>query len=292
VATGDHHDWKTVLDRLSGARRILVLGATDVGKSSFIREVLQRRPELRLLDLDPGQKMIGAPGTVSLGRDVGGALRLERFRFIGTTSASSLSALTRAGSALADDAQGRCIANTSGFVRGLGERLQLMTIEALEPDLIVAIEEKAELQPILASAGPCPVVRVPRSPAARRKGEGERRRLRQSALDDALSGATRREFHATLGVIPAPPAPFEGTTRPLCSLVDGADQDMCIGVLEQFDGQNMVVHSVKPPRPPEAIRLGKMWCERRGNQWRLVDGLKPSWRAERGPINGGSDAFR
>ncbi len=279
MTTVELTDWQAALDRLGGALRILVLGATDVGKSSFIREALRRPgPELRLLDLDPGQKMIGPPGTVGLGSIAGSEVRIERFRFVGTTSANSLRQIVGAASLLARGSPGAWIANTSGFVRGPGERLQLLTIQALQPDLIVAIEEGRELEPILAAAGPRLVVRVPRSLAARRKGAGERRRLRQAALDRALSLATRNEVH-DLRFWPAPPAPFESAARPLCSLVDSAGEDMCVGVLEHVDEHGLiVVHGAPPPRRPCAAGLGKIWCEWTGDDWRLVDAQRPSWR--------------
>ena len=83
-------EWRDALARAGGCRRVLVLGATDMGKTSFIRAFFDRAGgDARLIDLDPGQKMIGAPGTVTRGRPE----RVERLVFIGTTSASALSAI-------------------------------------------------------------------------------------------------------------------------------------------------------------------------------------------------------
>lgn len=111
-------EWLDALARLRAARRTLVLGAADVGKSSFVHAALSAKPGLRLLDLDPGQKMVGPPGTVSLGAKADGQLVLERFRFVGTTSAGQLRLLFAATSAFAS--QEPLIANTSGFGRDPG----------------------------------------------------------------------------------------------------------------------------------------------------------------------------
>ena len=69
--------WAAAIARIEEGlvRRVLVLGETDVGKSTFIRAavsaVSQVGAPLPLIDLDPGQKMIGSPGTAALGSETG-----------------------------------------------------------------------------------------------------------------------------------------------------------------------------------------------------------------------------
>src|SRR4051812_44571804 len=117
-------EWQKALDRAAGAGLLLVLGPMDVGKSSFLRALARRRPGLALLDLDPGQKMIGPPGSASLG-SLEPEPRLERFVFLGSTAVRGFGALLAAARSLAASAEGRPIAvNTSGFVKGPGALLQ------------------------------------------------------------------------------------------------------------------------------------------------------------------------
>ncbi|HWH22870.1 MAG TPA: Clp1/GlmU family protein, partial [Allosphingosinicella sp.] len=129
---------------------MLVIGPTDAGKSSFILAATEAAAAagnpLRLIDLDPGQKMLGPPGSVSLGSTL--PLRLDKFLFVGTTSASAFSAITKGATELARFGE-PFIANTSGFVRGLGARLQSWTIAALDADLVIAIGDRTGLGPIV-----------------------------------------------------------------------------------------------------------------------------------------------
>lgn len=261
--------WETALT--SPAQRILVLGATDAGKSSFIRALAARRPELALVDLDPGQKMVGPPGTASRGRidpDSGAAL-LERFIFLGTTSASALGAIARAAALLAAGSE-PAIINTAGFVRGLGACLQAMTIRSMRPDLIVAIGEG--LEPIVTTFPHVAILRLPRAASARRKSAAARAALRQAAFEEALRGAELREFGPIL-LDPGPPLPFADARRPVCALADPAGEDVALGVMEAAD----------PPRvlatvtgPVSRIRLGHMWARPSPTGWRLLEKLAPA----------------
>ena len=66
--------WAELADRLAPSAwgRLIVLGGTDVGKSSFLRflaRVLVRRGQtVALLDTDLGQKMVGPPACLRCSR--------------------------------------------------------------------------------------------------------------------------------------------------------------------------------------------------------------------------------
>jgi len=272
--------WEVALNRAADAARIVVIGATDAGKSSFVMEVLSRRGrELALLDLDPGQKMIGPPGTVSLGRYDPDArcASPERFVFLSSTSARKFNATTQAASALAAEA-GLFIVNTAGFIGGPGIWLQVQTIAALQPDLIVAIG--GGLDRILAAHPAIPTVRIERSPLATRKSAARRAAIRQAAFASALDGALQLSFGDWLEMEPALPVPFDTEARPICALADERG-DMAIGVLERF-GSEIIVHAHQPPRTPRTLKLGSMWAEQRAGEWTLLERLIPSWAAPGG----------
>ena len=260
-------DWTDALAALTAARRVLVLGATDMGKSSFIRALLASRDEpMRLIDLDPGQKMMGPPCTASCGcRD-----RLERFIFLGSTSAGSFRQLTQAGTVLAEGAE-PFVVNTGGYVQGPGARLQAMTAAALAPDAIVVIGPAPSLEPLLANT---PALRLERSHEARRKSPSARAQIRQAAFAEALTGAERASFGPDeVNWEPGPPLPWPTEERPVCALADASGEDMTIGILEQ----ELTVWSRPPPRQVRTIRLGKMWAGPSANGWLLQERLSPAW---------------
>jgi hypothetical protein len=277
-------DWRKALDATAAARRMMVIGSSDVGKSHFARQALEEGDGASLIDLDPGQKMFGAPGTLGVGRlGEAGSLKLERFAFTGSTSPVSpeyLVAMRR----LLQGEGGRLIANTSGLVRGLGVRLQIMTIEAVRPDLIVAITDGPELDPILARLRGIAVAHVRRPPNARRKGPGERRRARQQGFAAALKGAIRETLPADIPFLPGVPAPFADLARPVCAISDSDGLEMCIGVVESLDVGGATIFSGQPCPPNPKIHLGRMWAMPAGQTWHLLQRLQPSW--EGGLANG------
>jgi len=174
--------WSMTIDEILSCRheRIVVIGPTDVGKSSFIRALAERTPRT-LIDLDPGQKMVGPPGTVSAAVIAGpdAAERCMRFVFVGSTSALVLSRIVAGAARLATAAP--LVANTSGFVAGPGARLQAASIAALSADCVVAIGFGAA-EPPLPKGWSGQLHRLPRSPFARRKSPALRRRIRQEAF--------------------------------------------------------------------------------------------------------------
>jgi polynucleotide 5'-hydroxyl-kinase GRC3/NOL9 len=266
-------DWSEALARAADSRRILVLGATDVGKTRFIRQLMGDRAELRLIDLDPGQKMIGPPGTASLGN----LSELGRFIFLGSTSASNLGGIARAAAALAADAGGPFVVNTAGFIAGLGARLQAITAKAIAPDLVIEIGPDPASDPITPAIAGVPLIRLHRSPAARRKSSSVRAGIRQRAFEEALAGAELVSIAASFHR--GPPALPPGAERPVCALADEAGADMCLAVLRGFGEAGVQLDAPPPPRPVELVRLGKMWAEPRTGGWKLLDKLSPSWSA-------------
>ena len=260
-------DWEEALARAAAAERVAVVGPTDVGKSTFLHALAARRAGLRLLDLDPGQKMLGAAGTASLGR-IEPELRLEHFVWLGSTAVGSFRALAEAAVVLAERAQGPLAVNTSGYVAGPGARLQAMTLSAVQPDLVVAIAAE-HLVGNLSSA-----IRLERSAHARRKSPARRAAIRQAAFAAALEGAFAWPLPEEVLFEPGPPLPFEGPERPVCALADAAGEDMEVGVLF---GSAVLVR--RPPRPVARVRLGKMWAAPADGGWKLLERLAPAWMA-------------
>ena len=275
--------WAAAIARIEEglARRVVVIGETDVGKSSFVYAAMnaaaQVRAPLQLIDLDPGQKMIGPPGTATLANKTWGKTGVERLVFIGSTSANELSRIVAAASLLARASADGFIANTAGFVRGPGARLQSATIGALQPDLIVAIGEEDRLRPILDAHLNIAISPLERPALARRKSAAERARLRQAAFAAALNGAEAVVLPTDgLSFTPAPPVSFTGPARPVCALAGAAGNVMAIGVLQQVKGET-VVFAAPGQSSIAMVQLGKMWARPSPAGWQLLEKLTPAW---------------
>jgi hypothetical protein len=103
---------------------VVVLGGTDIGKSSFCRLLCSHIASLNqraaLLDTDLGQKMIGPPACVSLATCAADTLDLKRIRFVGEASAAAnIPGVIASTARLARESSAdRLVVNTSGLITG------------------------------------------------------------------------------------------------------------------------------------------------------------------------------
>jgi polynucleotide 5'-kinase involved in rRNA processing len=261
-------EWADAIAAAESCRRILVLGDRDVGKSSLVRALCSGRRR-NVIDLDPGQTMIGPPGAVSRGRL--GPDRLSRYAFIGSTSPVHINAVTQAAAELAGRAE-PFVANTAGFVTGIGARLQAATIARLRPDCLLLVGEAPELEPALGRAQVC-IIRLPTSPFARPKTAAMRRQVRQLAFERALADA-RRVSCSRLRFLPAPPPLLASDERPVCSVADERGRDVGYGLVL---GPDELFVSKLPPEPTPVVRLGRIWARPGADGWSLLERLAPAW---------------
>jgi polynucleotide 5'-hydroxyl-kinase GRC3/NOL9 len=188
----------------AGLRRLLLLGAADVGKSSFCRLLIERLlaagRDVAVVDADIGQKDLGPPAAVTLGYPkLGGALSDTTpvgFFFVGATSPIGRLLPLALGTAMfARDAEAAStIVNTTGMIDCNGRVLKGYKIEAVRPDAIVAIERSGELAPILAAHWHIHTIRLTPSPLAQPRGRMQRRAARERAFARYFGPAQRLEF--------------------------------------------------------------------------------------------------
>ena len=235
--------WERLAEDLAATswRRLVVLGATDVGKSTFCRflgaYLLDRDHRVGLLDTDLGQKMAGPPACVTLANFTApDLLDLERIRFVGeVSSAANIAGVVAASARLTGTFGGnRLIVNTDGLITGPGVGLKRWQLDALAPDRILAICRGSELQPVLESVLAIKVDRIELSELVRRKSPAAREQNRRSALTRALGdcrpvqvpGVIVEDLHRT--------APFAEQLR-LCGLADCEGEDRGIGLVRWSD---------------------------------------------------------
>lgn len=196
--------WRSAADSLLERLRprILVLGATDTGKSAFCRYLAQRLQQQgrspALLDADIGQKDVGPPATGTLARAVEGGPPFvpSDLHFVGAVDPRGhFLPLTVGLAVLASRARDQpLIINTPGILRGPGRPLLQSALELLSPDAVVALERRGEAGAILGGGPAFETLRLRPSRAAHRKGPGVRRERRQQAFQAHFATAEQREY--------------------------------------------------------------------------------------------------
>ena len=186
-----------------GRCTVLAIGGSDVGKSSFCRylaEALARQSEVVLIDADIGQANIGPPGTISLARvsvpvDFAATTPAAYF-FVGSTNPMGrLLPLVIGTANLAHEASAAFIViNTTGLIHETGRVLKNYKIEAVRPDVIVALERRNELAPIRAANRHAHIIRLTPSRAARSKDDYEKIEARARAYARHFAKASRVEL--------------------------------------------------------------------------------------------------
>jgi polynucleotide 5'-hydroxyl-kinase GRC3/NOL9 len=211
-------------------RRVLVVGEKDTGKSKFCRFLAQATTRsgrsTALLDTDVGQKLVGPPACVSMDDAHGISLA-----FVGTTNPIlSWSRLIEGTRRLASQTNADClIVNTSGLLAGPGRRLKAAKIDALRPDLLIAVGTGQSLKKIAQHVLAPPILHVPSSPQARHKTAGERRTARHEAFRQYFSNSGLLKLNS--GML----APSDGEAPLPAGLLLGlsgkAGQDLGLGLL-------------------------------------------------------------
>ena len=231
----------------SAVHRVLVLGAVDAGKSTFCRLLLEAAVQegrtAAVIDADVGQKMVGPPAAVTSAAaeapDVVAGLA-----FVGTIDPvtglrSIVSGLGQLRQQVPADL---LVVNTSGLLRSsIGRRLKAAKIAVLRPDLLVAVGDDPALDAVLADHPTTPCLRLPSSPAARRKGPGRRRAARRDAFRRYLEGSALHDLPFLAGVPPL-------SERQLVGLVDQEGRVLAVGLVEAVSlaGQKARVRSPAP----------------------------------------------
>ena len=159
----EYAEWETTLGAvLESGSSALVIGGTDVGKTTFTRLVVNRAVSagnrVAVIDADPGQSEIGPPGCAGLAFIDSPIASLSHLApaalaFIGSVSpAGHLPEHITAVRRLADMAGDRfLVTDTSGYLHGPGaRRLVQLEFELLAPVHVIALQRGDELQGILA----------------------------------------------------------------------------------------------------------------------------------------------
>lgn len=267
--------WREAAARIAAAKpaRVLVIGATDRGKSTFCAYLcwylLRRGRQPAFIDADVGQKDVGPPATISLARP-----RLDQplttlapkaLYFVGAVSPLAHLLPMVVGTRYLADLAGEnfVVINTSGLVFDVGQVLKTYQIDALRPDWIVALEQDRELAPILAAHRHFPILRLPASPQARVKSMELRRQRRQAAFRFYFRQA--REVVLLLEDLIVQRGPVGGarsraavlTPGRLCALADVEQQVQGLALIVGFDpAKRLLTLSTPATETGPVLQLG------------------------------------
>jgi polynucleotide 5'-hydroxyl-kinase GRC3/NOL9 len=288
-------DWEAaaaeVLER--GLRTVLVIGRSSVGKSSFCRYLagflLAQQAEVAFVDADIGQSSLGPPATVTLGYLTPSldfsAAPVASYYFVGSAGPMGRFLPLVIGTAsLAREARAAfVIIDTTGLVNESGRVLKNYKIEAVRPDVIVAVERANELASIRMANRHVPIMSLKPSRKAHGKDDHDRIEVRRLAYARHFAGASLLElpldplvFQRTLlfggklteldGAIYAersaeglvivgmPTAPPPGSKvlpsgferNLLCGIADAAGRCLGLGIIERIDFTRRMISLTTP----------------------------------------------
>jgi polynucleotide 5'-hydroxyl-kinase GRC3/NOL9 len=277
-------NWQAAIDALIGARsgRIMVLGERDVGKSAFCEQLLRQSAAERtaavLVDADVGQKIVGPPACVTLGRfDEAGRAECLALAFVGTVSP------VRGWRKLMDAVERLCrsrdrllVVNTDGLLSGPGLRQKTEMIGRCGIDRLLMISNSPDLDQIAEAHPAVPALRLPRSAGAVRKTEAVRRINRRGAFQSYFHRADERvldlaseQVEGDLGRLSAP--------RLLVGLTDRQGQDIAMGIVTRHDpvSGSTTVLTPAAQADPHGIRLGMMQVDENFDGKLIPTGAQP-----------------
>jgi polynucleotide 5'-hydroxyl-kinase GRC3/NOL9 len=197
--------WKAALDDLRQARTILLLGATDTGKTTFLtwlaNILLVQERRIAIVDADVGQSSLGPPTTIGLSVVAEPFQRLQELPpatlyFVGATSPRwHLVPMVVGTKRLVDCARkcdvGQVIIDTCGFISADGGQvLKHYQIDLVDPDVVVCLQRGQECEPILLALRYRQrphILRLRASHACQRRSMEERRRHRETAMRTYLA---------------------------------------------------------------------------------------------------------
>ncbi|MDD3626448.1 MAG: Clp1/GlmU family protein [bacterium] len=186
-------------------KKILILGEVDTGKSFFTtyisNKLINNGSTVGILDCDVGQSDVGPPGTLGL------AICKKKFLFLANQPAddiyfigslspglhltlflTGIDKLTTEASAKTDF----LIIDTTGWVHGDGGRqVKHSKIDIINPDLVILLQRKDELEHLVLTVPPKKVFRLEVSKTASNTSQHDRKLLREMVSIDYFKGSKK-----------------------------------------------------------------------------------------------------
>ena len=241
---------------------MLVIGAIDRGKSTYChflsRHLLAAGWRVAMVDADVGQKDLGPPATITSGYpDASGAkVQPTALYFVGAVSpVGHLLPMVLGTRRLVETAQGAFVLiNTTGLVHGVGRILKGYKIEAVQPDVVVALEQGTELQPITRAHRHYRTLHLQPSASAMAKTAEQRRQARERAFCSYFQAATEVVLPCRRLIFQRREVPTGFAPHLLCGVADRRNRGLGLAIITGLDwSQGML--SLLTPVPAESIQV-------------------------------------
>jgi polynucleotide 5'-kinase involved in rRNA processing len=142
---------------------VMLVGAPDTGKSTLARQIMAKGVEagrsVAYVDADVGQSTVGPPSCVGLRwinteADLNDLSTADDMRFVGSTTPERLVLQQVLATATLVDVARRSadlvVIDTTGAISGvIGQTLKFHKMELCRPELVVALQRGAEMEPII-----------------------------------------------------------------------------------------------------------------------------------------------
>lgn len=197
--------WRVAVEELDKVEKpavVPIIGGVDTGKTTFTtflgNVVLERGLRVAIVDADVGQSDIGPPCSVAMGVlshpviDMS-KVELEDAYFVGSTTPSTYPHRMVAGVKLMVEkalmlGSEVVLVDTPGWISGFRAKdLNITLLHILQPSIIVALQEKDEVEGILRTFSGIRIIRLPALVSYKRDRE-TRKFLREAAYRRHLSG--------------------------------------------------------------------------------------------------------
>ncbi|HEY7490357.1 MAG TPA: Clp1/GlmU family protein [Candidatus Tectomicrobia bacterium] len=243
-------------------RKVLIIGAVDRGKSTYCaflsRYLMAAGWRVAIVDADIGQKDIGPPATITLGYPDASLARVPpaALYFVGAVSpVGHLLPMVLGTRRLVDAAQGEFVLiNTTGLVQGVGRVLKGYKIEAVRPDVIVAVEQSTELQPITRAYRHYRTLRIQPSTSAMVKTSEQRREARERAFGSYFQTATEAVLPCRSLIFQRRDVPTGFTQHLLCGVADRRNKGLGLAIIIELDWSRGTIVLLTPVAA-ESIRI-------------------------------------
>jgi ribonuclease Z len=273
---------------LAEDRRVLLVGAPGVGKSTLATQLAQNLVALNRqcwgISADPGSPVFGVPGTVALGEWQTDRWQVRAMEALCTLDAGRfrLPLVTAVRRLLAQPLEGVGLIDGPGVVRGVvGRELLDGLLEVTVADAVLVVTPDVSVPPLLdelcMQVG-AQVFVVPAAAQATRPGKRARARVRTAQWDAYVAGGTTQQLDlAQLNIIGTPP-PREQTdawTGRLVALLN-AQRTMALGEVQHLQGDHLSVHLPAPVSDVDSLLIR--------NAQRTADGVLETaepWVSER-----------
>jgi len=290
-------EWEEIVAQLTSGnmKKVMVLGGPDQGKSTLCRYLIGRMEasgrSALLVDADVGQKDLGPPATIALGRPItpfsASPPVVHALSFVGAVSPTGhfLPAVVGTQEMVRQAGDSFVVVNTTGFIGGPGRGLKEAKIEAVKPDLLIAIQEGQEAEPLLRGfRGICRMIRLRRSPWVVTKTPERRRKARETGFRRYFEGA--RVLQLGMDQLAVQRGNLDvgsgrGRNRPgrltglLCGLCRGDRTVAGLGILQEMNIRARTISFLTPTAEDIAlVQLGSIYLaptgeELRNAEWRM-----------------------